>query len=167
MKKIILVISLFILIPFGTMAQTEFNLPENIELNKKSDYSKYENEVIQAAKWLEETDLDKEVEKRKQIQTFVVKWVSGSPDITLEINAGLMDLFNDSGELMALYFASYSRYLLENKEATASSATKAGIISMINVYKKGIGVKKNSEMKRAIKFNDQNKLEDYIAQNLK
>jgi predicted Fe-Mo cluster-binding NifX family protein len=61
--------------------------------------------------------------------------------------------------------ASYSAYSLENKNADKIAATKAGIISMINVYKKGISISKSKEMEKAIKALDQNKLDEYIAKN--
>src|SRR5215467_9389497 len=67
-------------------AQKDFNLPENISLKNKEDYAKYEKLVIQASIWLEKTDMDKDVDKRKKIDAFIVKWVAGTPAFTLNLD---------------------------------------------------------------------------------
>lgn len=49
-----------------------------------------------------------------------------------------MKLYGKNNELLVLYMGSYSSYFIENKNADKTSAIKAGLVSMINVYKKGI-----------------------------
>ena len=78
--KLILLTSVFATINFATLnGQTKFEVPQNVELKSKEDYSKDETTIIDAAKWLEETDLNKETEKRQQVNSFVIQWISGSP----------------------------------------------------------------------------------------
>lgn len=147
--------------------QTIFEVPQNVELKAKDDYTQYEPAVIEAAKWLEETDLNKETGKRQQVNAFVLKWVSGSPTVHVEINEKLGKIYGKNIQLLALYIASYTRHFLENKStATKFSATKAGLISMIDVYKKGIEITKSKEMDKLIKLKDNNKLDDYINNKL-
>ena len=147
-------------------AQTQFEVPQNIELNVASDYEKYEKDIIDASKWLEETDLDKEIEKRQQVNTFVVQWISGSPTVTVDITDRLGKIYGKNLQLLGMYLASYSRNFLENKgSATKLPATKAGLISMMNVYKKGIGIKKTKEMEKLIKLSSDNKFDEYVNEN--
>jgi hypothetical protein len=149
-------------------AQSKFEVPQNIELKTKDDYAKYETAIIEAAKWLEETDLNKEGEKRQQVNGFVLQWVSGSPTINVEINEQLGKIYGKNAQLLGLYLASYTRNFLENKStATKFSATKAGIISMMTVYKKGIEISKSKEMDKLIKLTDNNKLDEYINDKFK
>jgi hypothetical protein len=167
MKKLLIA---FAFTTFGIItgtSQTTFDLPENIELKVESDYAKYENDVVSAAKWLEETDLNKETDKRKKVDAFIIEWISGTPNITVEVNHSLIKLYDKNNELLVLYMASYSRHLLENKNTSQTNAIKTGIISMINVYKKGIAITKSKEMEKAIKAFDENKLEEYIGKNFK
>ena len=148
--------------------QTKFEVPQNVELKTKDDYAKYETAIIDAAKWLEETDLNKEAEKRQQVNAFVLQWVSGSPTINVDINEQLGKIYGKNAQLLGLYLASYTRNFLENKStATKISATKAGLISMMNVYKKGIEISKSKEMDKLIKLTDDNKLDDYINDKFK
>jgi len=165
MKKTIITLFIILFVAISATSQTKFELPQNIELKKDSDYAKYENDISSAAKWLEETDLNQETDKRKQIDAFIIKWVSGTPNVTVDVNQSLMKLYGDNHELLVLYMASYSAYSLENKNANKTAAVKAGIVSMMNVYKKGISIKKSKEMEKAIKLLDENNLDQYIEKN--
>ena len=143
--------------------QTKFEVPQNVELKTKDDYVKYETAVIDAAKWLEETDLNKEASKRQQVNAFVMQWVSGSPTVSVEITEQLGKIYDKNTQLLALYLASYTRNFLENKgTATNFSATKAGLISIMSVYKRKIGISKSKEMDKLIKLTSDNKLDKYI-----
>lgn len=148
--------------------QTNFEVPQNVELKTNDDFTKYETAMIDAAKWLEETDLNKEEDKRKQVNFFVLQWISGSPTVSVEMNVELSKIYGKNVDLLGIYLASYTRNYLENKTtATKFSATKAGLISMMNVYKKGIKISKNKEMDKLIKLTADNKLDDYINEKFK
>lgn len=165
MKKLIITLVFITFTAISMSSQTKFDLPENIVLKTESDYAKYENDIISAAQWLEENDLDKDIEKRKRVDVFIIQWVSGTPNVTVEMNESLIKLYDENSELLVLYMASYSKHLLENKNDDKKSAIKTGLISMINVYKKGIAISKSKEMEKAIKAFDQNKLDEYIGKN--
>jgi hypothetical protein len=170
MKKTgIVLLSLFIgLTSFIKVnAQKEFEVPQSVELKTKDDYAKYETAIIEAAKWLEETDLNKEADKRQQVNSFIIQWISGSPTVSVDITEQLAKVYGKNVQLLALYLASYSKEYLENKNtATKFSATKAGLISMMNVYKKGIEISKSKEMDKLIKMTSDNKLDEYINNKL-
>ncbi|MBI3233729.1 MAG: hypothetical protein HYZ42_06755, partial [Bacteroidetes bacterium] len=61
---------------FNLKGQTQFEVPINIELQKMKDFEKYELAIVEAAKWLEETDLDKEIDKRQKVNAFVLEWAT-------------------------------------------------------------------------------------------
>jgi hypothetical protein len=165
-KQFIICLALGLLSFVTLKAQTKFEIPKNVELNSNDDYSKYESTIIDAAKWLEETDLDEEREKRQDVNAFVVDWITGSPTVKVIVNSQLVKLYSKNEQLLAVYFASYSRNCLENKAtSTKTSATKAALISIMNVYKKGIYITKNKEMDELIKLTNDNKLDDYIKDN--
>jgi len=142
--------------------QTKFEVPPNVTLNTDKDFAQYEKAIIDAAKWLEATDLNKEADKRQQVNGFVLQWLSGSPNVTVDINEQLGALFEKNAQLLGIYLASYTRNFLEQKSAaTKFSAVKAGLISMMNVYKKGIEISNNKEMDQLLKLTDK-QLDDYI-----
>ncbi|HEX5154058.1 MAG TPA: hypothetical protein VFW07_21575 [Parafilimonas sp.] len=169
LKKPFLTSLIFSLISIlSAHAQTTFEVPQGVELKSKEDYAKYEPAIIDAAKWLEETDLDKETDKRKEVNSFVLQWIAGSPTVNIDINEKLSKIYGKNVQLLGIYLAGYTRNFLENKNAaTKFSATKAGLISMMNVYKKGIAVSKSKEMEKLTKLTGENDLDDYINENFK
>lgn len=143
-------------------AKIKFEVPQNIILNADAYYAQYEKTIIDAAKWLEAADLNKEADKRQLVNAFVLQWISGSPNITDDINEQLGTVFENNAQLLGIYLASYTSNFLEQKTAaTKFSATKAGLISMMNVYKKGIEINKNKELDQLIKLTDK-QLDEYI-----
>ncbi len=149
-------------------AQTKFTVPQNVVLVAKEDYAKYETDIINAAKWLEQTDLDGKEDKRKEVSKFVVEWLTGSPTVTLTFTESLTKLYGKNTALLTIYIGSYCREYLEHKTtATVFSAAKAGVTSMMNVYKKDIEIKKCKEMDKVIKLADDGKLDDYIKDKFK
>src|SRR5690242_18543732 len=81
-------------------AQSTFELPADIQLKSKDDFVKYETTLIEAAQWLENTDLDKDKTKRKKINEFVVQYFSSTPAFTMEFTEELVDLFKKNYHLM-------------------------------------------------------------------
>ena len=165
MKKIIISL-VFTIMYFGSShAQVNFDIPPNVELKVKEDYAKYEPAIVEAAKWLEITDLDKEVNKRKDVNAFVLEWVLGCPTINIDLTEQLGKIYGKNDQLLILYMVSYSRHFIENKPtATKLSATKAALNSIMNVYKKGIGITKTKEMEKLLKLTDEN-FDIYIQKN--
>lgn len=169
MKKItfFLLVS-FVCSLFSVHAQSSFELPANIQLNAKDDYAKYEQTIIDAANWLETTDMDKDAAKRKSVDAFVVHWTTGAPSVTIDIGETLYTITKGNPELLALYLASYSRYVLQNKSTAGKfSATHAALVSIITVYKKGIAVARNRDMEKLVKLMAGDKLDTYIEENFK
>lgn len=147
----------------SSWAQKKFEVPENYELNTAEDYAKYEPAIINAAKWLEDTDLDREKEKRQKVNAFVLKWIAGSPTVTIELSEPIGKLCSKNEELFGVYLSAYSRSALENKKTTTKFlATKASLLAIIKVYKKGIMIIRNKEMDRLIKMADENRVDEYI-----
>jgi hypothetical protein len=171
MKKIFLQSIWFIstfLFTQSVNAQDDFTLPENISLKDKEDYAKYEKLVIQAALWLEKTDMDKDTDKRKKIEAFIIKWVAGTPAFTLSLDVPVSILSDRNPELLSLYIASYARNILENKkESNNFSATKAALKSITFVYKKGIDVSRNKQLEKMGKFTSEGQWDDYIISTMK
>jgi|JI81BgreenRNA_FD_contig_91_303493_length_1043_multi_2_in_0_out_0_2 hypothetical protein len=147
-------------------AQSTFQLPENIEFKTSEDYIKYEPTFVEAAKWLEDTDLDKEQDKRQKINAFIIQYLTGSPSISIEISTAHTKLSEGNEQFLLLYMAGFGKSAIENNKDKAKKYTfvKAGINSILKVYKKGIGVKKNAELEKLLKMNDA-KLDKYITKN--
>lgn len=165
-RKLIYVVAFcsLLLADRSSFAQT-FEVPKQVKLEQKEDYKKYEQDVVQAADWLVATDLDMETVKRRQISAFLIKWLSGTPDITIDIHPGISNLYGDNTELMLIYMATYGKYYIQHKDAQQPDAIKAAVEAMITVYKKGNRIEANPEMDKLIAM-DAAKKDQYIRKNL-
>lgn len=142
--------------------------PKEDELKTKEDYVKYEPLVKETAEWLEETDLDKQVDVRMMANAFIIRWLSGSPTVTIEIEAIHSKLADKNPQLLAIFLARYCSYCIANNSYKNSlEPTKAGLLAMVKVYKKGIAVKKDKAIEKLGAAVDEGKLDDYIAKNFK
>jgi hypothetical protein len=145
-------------------AQSDFELPADVSLKSKDDYAKHENTFVGAARWLEETDLNVQEDKRQRLNAFVIQYLTGSPTVHVQISEAVTKLYGKNEQLLAIFLASYGRHVIENKGADNLMIIKGAITSMMNVYKKGINISKSKEMEKVMKLTDA-ALDDYIRKN--
>ena len=170
MKKRFLFLVLISLILICNQAKSQdFEVPNNYELKVKDDYAKYEKDIITCANWMENSPLDKEEQKRNNANVFFIKWLTGSPTVTININADLtVKYFEENPQFMVLFMAGWTRYALENSYSKdQQKGYFEGFKTVITVYKKGIGIKKNKSLEKLIKIYDKGELENWIKENVK
>ncbi|SHN33470.1 hypothetical protein [Chitinophaga sp. CF418] len=142
--------------------------PEFPELEVKEDYAKSEALFQQVTTWLTETDLDKQEALRMESNVFILKWITGSPTVTVGIDEHIVRLVDKNSQLLAIFMANYASFCISNKENKSTlDPNKAGLLAMVKVYKKGIGIQKTKALDKLATAADKNELDDYIAKNLK
>ena len=152
----------------GNIYSQTFEVPQKYELKQAADYAKYEKDIIEAAKWLKETPLNEQPDKRKEISKFVLTWVNGSPTVNVEINPTIMDFEKKNEGMLIIYMASSARFVLENNYSKdMQSKHKAALRDMMSVYKTGNGIKKDKKMEKLIKSDEEGKLDEWLSENLK
>jgi hypothetical protein len=166
MKKLFpLLMCLFLSV--GAFSQT-FEVPEDYKLVAKEDYAPYEKDIIAASKWLVATPLKEHEYKRKEVLRFVVSWVMGSPTVTCDITAIVMDFDKKNAGMLGIYMAGVSRYVLEHNYSKDSKANaRAGLIDVLTVYKNNADVKKDKKMEKLIKAYDDGNIDDWMLENFK
>jgi len=160
MKKI-LIITLFVFVVKNVNAQ-EIEIPQNIKLETKEDYKQSEPLVLQGIKWLQDTPLSQDNAKRKQVNAFLMKWMSGSPTVSIKLVQGLVPL--DCAECLMSFMGGWTKYSLENdySDNNAICALK-GVESTIAFYVKNKSeLGKNAEIEKLIKRKNKGKLEKYV-----
>jgi hypothetical protein len=150
MKKIFLIFMLGISL-IGMHAQVDFTVPENYAFVSREDYVTYEGDIINASKWLDQTPLEKETTKRKEVEGFVLTWVSGSSSVTLTLYPKMID-YTEKNNLLITLIAGYSRYVLEHKDSPDGvKAMAAGLTSIMGVYEISTSKKKEPLIEKMIK----------------
>lgn len=161
MKKLIAALLLCAAFYLPAKAQS-YTPPQNYTLVKKEDYAPYEPEVLKAIDFLEKTSWTEEA--FYPAKTFVLKWIEGSPNVSIEINSVLAKLSKDNPELFGSYMYGYTKYtLLHKTDFNQSEAKKAGILAVLAKYQNEPTHKKTSDVEKLIKIESQGKLDDWIA----
>ena len=150
------------LIAFSTDAQN-FEIPKGYKLKTQKDYADLEKDIVKAVDWLINKPLNQEKSKRKEVNSFVMEWLTGSPGVTIEISTDIVTFMNCS-ECLMIYMGAYAKNAIIYKEdATVLSNNIAAIEAVIEFYNRNkeiIG--KNRAIKKYIKLKDKGKLEEHL-----
>lgn len=126
-------------------------IPEGLELVTPKDFEKVQPLVVEVSNWLITTPLDKDPEQRKKLNTFLWKWISGTPVFIVDISDNLTRLYARNVQLLNIFLAGYAlEYIRDPAAYTDQAASRAGIYAMMDVYKKEVEIKKNKEMDKLL-----------------
>jgi hypothetical protein len=153
-------------IAFGIYSQ-DFEVPKNYKLDKAEDYAPYEQDVIKCFDWLMKTPINEKTAKRKEANAFLLKWLSGSPNVHLEIKQEIVTFMGTSPDLLMIFMGGWAKYSLESKDFNNKIAgSLAGIESVIEFYTKNKGLMpKDKNVEKYIKMKDKGTLKGYIEKN--
>ena len=145
----------------------DFTVPQ-LPTNKE-EFIKSEPDIIAAAKWLEANPIGTQKEKTIQVNVYVMKWITTSPTVNIEIDADFTNkLFDNNNQLLLMFMAGYIRYSLENNYSKDKlKCYTAGIKSAINNYALGGDIKKNKLLSKAIDADKEGKLEEWVGEKSK
>lgn len=135
----------------------------------KEEFIKSEPDMIAAAKWLEANPVGTQPEKTTQVNAYVLKWITDSPTVSIEIDADfIVKLFDDNTQLLMVFMAGYTRYSLENNYSKdKQKCYTAGIKSALANYALGGDVKKNTLISKAIKEEREGRLLEWVGEKMK
>jgi hypothetical protein len=166
--KTILTLVVLLLLNSGIYAQV-FEVPKNVKMKKAKDYEKYEADIIKAVNWLESTPLDKYKNKRKDVNKFLIQWLSGAPNVTIELSTFQLDYTDKNPELLIIFMGAWAKDALENpdSEDKALAGNLAGFKSILKFYKANIdkGLKKNKKIEKLLKLSD-SELEAWVKEQI-
>lgn len=152
----------------NSLYSQSFQVPENYVLKVAADYSKYEQAVIAAAKWLKQTPFSEQEEKRKAAAKFLLDWINGSPTVDVELNETIMDFEKKNEGMLIIFMSACARYVLENNYSKDMRAKhRAALRDVIAVYQSGNGIKKDKKIEKLIKSEEAGKLDEWLEENLK
>jgi hypothetical protein len=136
-KKIVVFVLFFV--ATTTYAQ-EFELPKNYKLVKAEDYDTYAQDFVKAAKWITETPLSEETTKRTKTYAFIMKWLEGSPKVTISLSQDIAT-FMESSDCLFVYMAGWGAYCVKNDDYKNDlKGNVAGIENVISFYNRNKGL---------------------------
>lgn len=163
LKKILFVLFVgFGAVAFGQNEELLSSVPEKAE-----EYKATEANVIATVNWLDRTAIGTETDKRKEQSAYLIAWISGSPTVTLELNAYIMDYTKKNSDLLISFMGGWTKYALENDYSKdAVQGNLAGIRSMIAVYTAGGDIKKDKSMQALVDIDKSGELEDWVKKQI-
>lgn len=167
MKKIIFIalLSFTAMVTYGQ----DFQVPKDYKLKEKEDYKPYEPQILQAIDWALNTPLDKEVEKRQEAYGFIMAWISGAPNVTVNVYYDIVNISSNNTDLLLPFIMGWIKYSLENNySADDLKGTKAGIEALVKFYEDNKKLlKKDKAVEKYKKLIEDNKLEEELKKKLK
>lgn len=146
MKKIALVLVAMVMAQCAMAQELQFQLPIMPEKMWPSDYANYEADVLNCCNYLLSVDPSFNQPKHEECTSFLVRWLSGSPNVSVALDSRLVDA--KKGDLLVAFMAAWTRHALTNKEdgnlINAQVATEE-MLAFYSNYKESIGKSKLTE----------------------
>jgi len=164
--KHLFTISILLIISLCLSAQ-DFEVPQNYVLNEKEDYSKYEPYVLEGIDWLLNTPINVEPDKREEVNTFLMKWMIGSPTVTIVVKQEIVS-FLPNADLLMVFLCGWTKYAIENEDyKNEVMGNQKGIEAVIDFYISNKEyLKKDKNVEKYIKLQRKGKLEAFIKENV-
>jgi len=174
MKKTLVLIAC-LSVAFCAYAQ-EFSVPKDYKLVFAEDYPLYDQDILKAIDWLQNTPVIDQKTKRKEVNTFLIKWLTGCPYVHLSIgNVAYALLENKESQNLMIFIGGWVKYALENKLFKENlkaigddtdylvKGNLAGVDAVINFYEKNKKwTDKNAGVEKYIKMKKKGTLNDYV-----
>ncbi len=158
-------IAAFMLVSITTslaLAQ-EFQVPENYRFDTREDYVRYAPDVLRCIDYLEATPLD--TEGRDDANAFLLKWLTGSPTVTIQILPYAVDLVENNKPLLMIFLGGWTKHAILHPEETDSLAGQmAGLESMLMVYSKGKGVEQDDTLDDLLEMEKEGTLREWLEE---
>jgi hypothetical protein len=169
-NKIMFLTAMVLLLAIPTVkAQKKPESPVDYTLKKEKDYEKYEKNVKEDVNWFIKSSVDKDTNLRNEIAGFLLKWVSGSPNVSVTLNSVAVALIADTlfkydADLLVAYMGGVAVYELNHpKEKDEWRIEMAGVEAVLDMVKhSGDLFAKCDAVKDYQDMKDKGTLEKYI-----
>jgi hypothetical protein len=162
MKKRFLLFVFCVFVIFSHLqAQIDY---ASLKTEKKEDFTEEVNKAaLQAATAVLSLPLEKDNAKRVEAFTFLMRWMTASPHFNFDIDEIAMKVTRGNDDLLAVYLAAMTRYVLENRDmAGDKKAVKLNTVKSVLAYCQSQQVKLTGELKKMNKANESGELERYL-----
>jgi len=114
-----------------------------------------------------QTPIHGQTAKRKDANTFLLKWLSGSPNVHIEIKQEIVTFMGTSPDLLMVFMGGWAKYSLESKDFDNKiKGSKAGIEAVIDFYNANREfMTKDKNVEKYVKMKNKGTLDGYIEKN--
>ena len=112
MKSTLLTVILSLTI--GISFAQNFTELSRYEFQDEESYKSEEKNVLLCADFLLNNPADQALGNRHTSVQYILKWMTGTPDYTFDLDNRVMELTKGNDDLLALYMAAMTKVVLEN-----------------------------------------------------
>ena len=163
MRKIaLLIVALFM--AQCAMAQ-QFSLPILPEKMWPSEYANYEADVLNCCNYLLSVDPAFNQPKHEECTSFLLRWLTGTPDVHVVLHPKLVDSKN--AELLLAYMAAWTRQALTDPDANDllyAQVAEEEMLQFYSNYKSYVGKSKLTD--KLLKEQEKGKLASLVTKAL-
>lgn len=159
MKKIAILFIAFILM--GTWVQAQFSHLKEVKLQSAEDFNEYAEQVLDCSDYLLLTPYDKKDVERQVATDFIIRWIQGSPQFSLNVSENIKLLTEEREDLLGLYMTCYAKQILEKEgdyednEGVVNNTIHSFLDYCANPLNK---IKLTKEMKKLMELKDSGEL---------
>lgn len=167
MKRLL---SFILFIFFYTVAFTQnFSVPKDYKFVIPDDHRNQEAQIKEAMNWLIQTSLGQDSKKRQEVNKFFIEWLTGEPDVTVDIDPQIVNFLDGNPELLIPFMIGWSSYALDNEYSKDKiKGNVAGIEMAAAFYRKNRGyMRQNKNIEKYEKLIEKGKLEGDIKKKLR
>ncbi len=139
-----------------------YKAPVNYKMTSKTDYQRYEGDVIRTVDWLQATPWTEQPQTRRQATDFLFKWIQDTPTITMEVMPALISLTDKNNKLMATFMGAYAKYAIEHPVYSKEDANLAATRALLAKYRAEPTHKKDADVEQLLKLEKDDQLEPWI-----
>lgn len=152
--------------PLAFAQKVAYKPPTGYTLQRPDDYDEYKQDIVKTVNWLEATPINKEVEKRREATRFLFQWISGAPDVSVQMQKYVADLTAQEPELLLLFMGGWARYQIQHPEVKDPVVLNTEALkTVLKGYKLG-GVKPNKQLDSLSGLNAKGTLSDWVRKQL-
>lgn len=142
-------------------------LPDKYQWKNAEDYSKDKELVKKTLNWLCQTPLSEDLRNRTLANAFVLEWLAGTPELTLNIRTGVLKFPDEHPELLLTFMHGMAYYsLLHPKDESELKRYEAGIKTVVDLAEQSKELSKLSRIKELEKMIKKGKLNAYLKAEL-
>ncbi len=161
--RTMLAVFVVFLLSTGLVLAQEFQVPENYRFETKEDYARYVPDVLRCIDYLEAAPLD--AEGREEANAFLMKWITGSPTVKIQILPYAVHLVQNNKPLLMIYLGAWTKHdILYPEETDSLAGQMAGLESMLMVYSKGEGVEQDETLDDLLEREQDNTLREWLEE---
>lgn len=137
-------------------------LPKDYVWNSPEDYRKDTELVKKTLRWLSMAPLNVDLAKRSEANAFVLKWLSGSPDLIMAIDTSKLTFIEEHPELLDTFIHGMAlAYLSKGNSISNADAHAAGFQAVVQVAEQSKTLSKSRCLKPLFKAARKNEMKKY------